>query len=236
MKQLSTFIQESIRKPSADEYKALGLGDNFYIGIDAKSSDGATDVKIVGNKIIIRELAPETAWSGNHQAYLRASKAGSYTFDIDTDCPITLNIMQGPAQSISLKTSGQPLAFVTAAHTLNTLEVLDMSGAEVDGFFMDGREDGWRKLREIYGPTCKECVFGFGYCKSLKYVDLSGIGSTPSDMVTVTIKKCPQLKTIIPPQAFTCNVYLEDSPKIDQSSIDAFKEVCERSGKKLTVW
>ena len=94
-----------------ESYGGAALGAGFYVQADHKegyTAGGELDIKIQGQKIIIKEK--KSVGDKAHRVEVDIEKPGTYNFDIQADCDISLYIYSEKAvKGINIATSGKPI-------------------------------------------------------------------------------------------------------------------------------
>lgn len=212
-----------------ENYGGAAQVAGFYIMIDHKEGFGAggeLDVKIQGQKIIIKEKKAPSR-DKMHHAYLCIEKPGAYSFDIQADCDVDLSIKSEKAvKEINVATSGKPLSrlFIDC----KKCQFVNLSKSDINYFGFDGQT----KLQEVVGPTSKECGFRIAKCPNLEALDFSGIMSTPSNggEGRLYIRNCKKLSSIRPPQAVGMDVHLEKLPALSAAVVKTISDIATKSG------
>lgn len=213
-----------------ESYGGAAQGAGFYVQADHKdgyTAGGELDIKIQGQKITIKEK--KSVGDKAHRVEVDIEKPGTYNFDIQADCDISLYIYSEKAvKGINIATSGKPIANLFM--DCKKCQVVNLSEADICYFDFDGQT----KLQELIGPTAKECGFRIAKCPNLESVDLSGIVSTPTNGGTgrLYIRNCKKLSTIRPPQAVGMDVNLEKLPALSAAAAKVIADVATKSGYK----
>ena len=211
-----------------ESYGGAAQGAGFYVQADHKdgyTAGGELDIKIQGQKITIKEK--KSSGDKAHRVHLDIEKPGTYNFDIQADCDISLYIYSERAvKGINLATSGKPIA--NFFMDCKKCQFVNLSKADICYFDFDGQT----KLQELTGPTAKECGFRITKCTNLESVDLSGIMSTPTNggMGRLYILNCKKLSSIRPPQAVGMDVNLKKLPALSAAAAKVIADVATKSG------